>query len=441
MSALFRKSVEDGPSRPRPHPVPISSSMEADDHPPSDSSSSSADSSASVNTVRPNSSGHAPSPTHWTHYFGQELHLEQDNETASTKYHLYLTAPRDFKKGPLFICHHGAGASGLSFAVFAKHIQQKLPSAGILSLEARGHGSVVTKPGSDEDIVDFSIETLTSDALAMIDATRTHMSWPTLPPTVLIGHSLGGAIVTSIAASNALGPALVGFAVLDVVEGSALEALGHMKTYLASRPSIFNNIEDAVGWHTRSRTIRDSESAQVSVPSLLTQVSSGKYTWRTHLSATSPWWEGWFKGMSAKFLSGKGAKMLVLAGTDRLDKELMIGQMQGKFQLTVLPEAGHFIQEDVPDRMAELAVEFWKRNDRSGLVCKLLSAMTRQHCECLADSSYNVQCRQRSAICLPKERKSEVCSHQNAEMKHEQDIREHKAVYEIAYRPTKLNFL
>ena len=60
--------------------------------------------------------------------------------------------------------------------------------------------------------------------------------------------------------------------------------------------------------------------------------------------------------------------MLILAGTDRLDRELMIGQMQGKFQLVVLPEAGHFVQEDVPERTAELLVEFFKRNDRSALV-------------------------------------------------------------------------
>ena len=60
--------------------------------------------------------------------------------------------------------------------------------------------------------------------------------------------------------------------------------------------------------------------------------------------------------------------MLILAGTDRLDRELMIGQMQGKFQLVVLPEAGHFVQEDVPERTAELLVEFFRRNDRSALV-------------------------------------------------------------------------
>ena len=36
-------------------------------------------------------------------------------------------------------------------------------------------------------------------------------------------------------------------------------------------------------------------------------------------------------GLSRKFLEAKGGKLLLLAGTDRLDKELMIGQMQGMF--------------------------------------------------------------------------------------------------------------
>ena len=32
-------------------------------------------------------------------------------------------------------------------------------------------------------------------------------------------------------------------------------------------------------------------------------------------------------------------QILILAGTDRLDKELMVGQMQGRFQLVLLPQA------------------------------------------------------------------------------------------------------
>ena len=367
MSNLFRQSVNGAPPPPRPRPEPISIS-EADDHFASDSSSSSADSATSVNTIRPSSREQPASASHWTSYFAQELFLEEESGKGNAKYHGYLTPPTDVKKGPLFICHHGAGASGLSFAVCAQHIRQKLPEAGILSLEARAHGSIITNPDTNEEIVDFNILTLASDALTMINLTKDKMSWSSLPPTILVGHSLGGAIVTDLAASNALGSSLIGFCVLDVVEGSALEALSHMKTYLSSRPSIFISVDEAIAWHTRSRTIRSLESAQASAPSLLKQIQSGKYAWRTDLSATSPWWEDWFKGMSQKFLNGRGAKMLVLAGTDRLDRELMIGQMQGKFQLVVLPEAGHFIQEDVPEKTAELLIEFFKRNDRSTLV-------------------------------------------------------------------------
>ena len=40
----------------------------------------------------------------------------------------------------------------------------------------------------------------------------------------------------------------------------------------------------------------------------------------------------------------------------------------GKFQLQVFPAAGHFLQEDLPEKTAEVVVEFAKRNDRSALV-------------------------------------------------------------------------
>lgn len=353
------------PSRPRPSPSTI---PEHDDQPASDSSSSSADSLASVNTVRPSSSEYPAVQPIWPTYFAQEFFLDKVDDGQHATYHVYLNPPTDRNKGPLFICHHGAGASGLSFALFAQQLKSRLPEAGVLCLEARAHGSVVTKPNNDAQILDFSPETLAADASTMIDLTKQRMGWQELPPTVLVGHSMGGGVVTELAASNALGNCLIGFAVLDVVEGSALEALGHMRTYLASRPSTFSNIDEAVDWHVRSRVIRNRESAEISVPGLFMQLPSGRYTWKLDYGATEPYWESWFTGMSQKFLRGRGAKILMLAGTDRLDKDLMIGQMQGKFQLVVLPEAGHFIQEDVPDRTAELLAEFFKRNDRSTLV-------------------------------------------------------------------------
>lgn len=73
---------------------------------------------------------------------------------------------------------------------------------------------------------------------------------------------------------------------------------------------------------------------------------------------------GWFKGLSQNFLQVRTARLLVLAGADRLDRDLMIGQMQGKFQLEVIAGVGHHLQEDDPTRLAELLVEFWRRNER-----------------------------------------------------------------------------
>lgn len=54
---------------------------------------------------------------------------------------------------------------------------------------------------------------------------------------------------------------------------------------------------------------------------------------------------GWFTGLSNSFLAARTARLLILAGTDRLDRELMIGQMQGKFQLVIVPNVGHMLHE------------------------------------------------------------------------------------------------
>ena len=49
--------------------------------------------------------------------------------------------------------------------------------------------------------------------------------------------------------------------------------------------------------------------------------------------------EGWYQGLSEAFLGVRAPKVLLLAGTDRLDRALTIGQMQGRFQMVLLPQA------------------------------------------------------------------------------------------------------
>ena len=55
-------------------------------------------------------------------------------------------------------------------------------------------------------------------------------------------------------------------------------------------------------------------------------------------------------------------KLLVLAGVDRLDRDLTVGQMQGAFQMQVLPQAGHAVHEDLPEKVADILATFLVRN-------------------------------------------------------------------------------
>ncbi|RYP74245.1 hypothetical protein DL769_004066 [Monosporascus sp. CRB-8-3] len=350
---------------------------ELPEHPEDDSSSAS--SASSTGTVIPSPSqnlfarpqsvsrGKTLQPIPWTTYFERELFLKDEDSTSNTTIHTYLTSP--VGKGPLFVMHHGAGSSGLSFAVVGSEIRKRLPAAGIMSPDARGHGSTAVAEGQG---LDLSLETLTADLLSVILMTKKVMKWDALPPIILVGHSLGGAVVTELAKTGKLGNSLLGYAVLDVVEGSAIDALQSMHTYLSTRPTGFATVEAGIDWHVRSRTIRNSVSARTSVPALLSvheqACDARPWKWRTDLAATQPFWENWFVGLSKKFLEAKGGKLLLLAGTDRLDTELTIGQMQGKYALQVFPEAGHFIHEDLPEKTAISLVDFHRRNDRSALV-------------------------------------------------------------------------
>jgi protein phosphatase methylesterase 1 len=86
------------------------------------------------------------------------------------------------------------------------------------------------------------------------------------------------------------------------------------------------------------------------------------YAWRVDLCKSEPHWTSWFDGLSSKFLSVSTSKLLVLAGVDRLDRDLTVGQMQGKFQMQILPQAGHAVHEDVPDKVSDVLSTFLVRN-------------------------------------------------------------------------------
>lgn len=79
----------------------------------------------------------------------------------------------------------------------------------------------------------------TRDVAAVVDAIE-HDT-----PIILVGHSMGGAVAVRAAP---LIPNLYGLGVIDVVEGTAMDALASMQSFLRSRPSSFSTIPQAIEW-------------------------------------------------------------------------------------------------------------------------------------------------------------------------------------------------
>eukprot|EP01026_Neomeris_dumetosa_P040743 TRINITY_DN33711_c2_g1_i1.p3 TRINITY_DN33711_c2_g1~~TRINITY_DN33711_c2_g1_i1.p3 ORF type:complete len:145 (-),score=21.91 TRINITY_DN33711_c2_g1_i1:143-577(-) len=136
-----------------------------------------------------------------------------------------------------------------------------------------------------------------------------------------------------------------------------------MVAVLDKRPKQFPSISSAIKWSIQSGQSKNKLAAALSIPSQLCQQQndSQRYIWRTDLYASQQYWKGWYQGLSDTFLSLKVPKVLILAGTDRLDKTLIIGQMQGKFQQVLLPAAGHAIHEDEVDKVADVLTKFLGR--------------------------------------------------------------------------------
>ncbi len=67
------------------------------------------------------------------------------------------------------------------------------------------------------------------------------------PPTILMGHSMGGAIAVHATFHNFI-DSIMALIVIDVVEGTAVDALASMQSFLRSRPSSFSSVKDAISW-------------------------------------------------------------------------------------------------------------------------------------------------------------------------------------------------
>ncbi|KAJ4761771.1 Protein phosphatase methylesterase 1 [Rhynchospora pubera] len=284
------------------------------------------------------------SPLDWQGFFDKEddITIPGTNDV----FHVYTSG----SEGPVVFCLHGGGYSGLSFGLAASKLKEK---AHVAAMDLRGHG----KSSTDNDL-DLSIDTLCNDVIAVVKA----MYRDSPPAIILVGHSMGGSVAVHVAAKKAISN-IHGLVVVDVVEGTAMASLIHMQKILSSRAQHFPSIEKAIEWSVKGGPLRNVESARLSIPSTLKYDESRNcYTYRTPLEESERYWKGWYEGLSEKFLSCPVPKLLLLAGTDRLDRSLTIGQMQGKFQMVVVRHTGHAIQEDVPEEFASLVLNFISRN-------------------------------------------------------------------------------
>lgn len=135
--------------------------------------------------------------------------------------------------------HHGAGSSALTFGLTASYIRELTRGeCGVIAIDCRGHGASKT----DVFDTDFSLETLSMDLTSIIKLTVKENQ-----DIILVGHSMGGSVVVNVACKRVL-KNIIGVTVLDVVEGSAMDALSSMTKILSSRPTKFTSNEQAIMW-------------------------------------------------------------------------------------------------------------------------------------------------------------------------------------------------
>ncbi|CAG8662662.1 12773_t:CDS:2, partial [Acaulospora colombiana] len=176
------------------------------------------------------------SPISASGYFSQAVQVKLDNRGIELRVYYSPAVPQS-----------GAEADGPSTVMEVTRLSNG--ECGVLAFDARRHGADFRKtiPLDGQTDEDLDIETLAKD---LEDLLVTLFPDPIQSPTfILVGHSMGGAAcVKTCPVLQSRQYRVSGVAVLDVVEGSALEALPIMMGLLDSRPDGFGTQEEAVQW-------------------------------------------------------------------------------------------------------------------------------------------------------------------------------------------------
>jgi protein phosphatase methylesterase 1 len=139
--------------------------------------------------------------------------------------------------GHLIVCLHGAGHSAMSFAALAEKLKSKNT---VIAFDFRGHGHHFAE--NEADLSQASLMNETFEVLNYVEKTHKNRS------IILLGHSMGGSIACKVAykieqemKDHVLYKAVVALFVIDVVEGTAMEALPFMEQVIHQRPTEFRD--------------------------------------------------------------------------------------------------------------------------------------------------------------------------------------------------------
>lgn len=337
-------------------------------------------------------------------------------DSKGYKFQTYYKEPKSINDEYkiLFIGHHGAGSSGLTFSKLADEICKQSNISkfntipGFFTFDFRGHGKTFKLNQNDANSnYNISIDQLIDDFkfvfyhLLNKIITSNNLN-PEKLSIFLVGHSLGGSVVckylteslNQLSSSDNLSKKYLnlikGLTLIDIVEETAIKSLPAMSNYLNNLPNNFPNLKSAIDWHIKNGLINNFESCKYSIPEILfNDKLENNWKFIIDLKKTEIYWNNWFKNLSSNFINlpSKFSKMLILANNDYLDKNLIIGQMQGKYQLVVFHsnnsnnlndilttttknitlsdsnKLGHFLQEDIPIKLSITLLEFVERND------------------------------------------------------------------------------
>jgi hypothetical protein len=121
----------------------------------------------------------------WNTYFAQTFRVPSPRN-PSQSFNVYYTPP-SADNAPVYVFHHGAGSSGLSFAICAGILKESI-HCGIIAFDVRYHGA--TDIAEDKKEWELELDVLARDEVDVVQGVARYAQWEkeNWPDLILVGH-------------------------------------------------------------------------------------------------------------------------------------------------------------------------------------------------------------------------------------------------------------